>query len=812
MPQAMRYHCPMELRAEIHVDYEDLGLIGVGAVGEVRRVRDRRLQRVMAMKILRPEWSDDAQAAARFVEEAQATAQLQHPGIVPVHEIGRLSDQRLYFTMKEVQGRTLAEVIETVHAQAGGNFSAVLDDGWSFRRLIEVFRAVCEAVAYAHSRVVIHRDIKPQNIMVGAFGEVLVLDWGLAMVVGLRAGDNAVTTQRSEDDALATSLGTISGTPAYMAPEQARGEQDRINARSDVYSLGAVLYQILTGQPPYTGADAYEVLRKVIAGAPQAFAPVASNIPATLVDVRAPGPSILTVSHAAQPVRLNKLLVPPELWAACERAMAREAEARFADAAELSAAIIAWLEGAKRRENALARVAQAQALLPALATLEAHANELAEQAHAQLAQIKPWRPAEEKQAAWALEDLARTEFARADAEHSRIIQLLQTALVDAPELSEAHAAIANLYRKRHEQAERAGDAVSATRFESLLQLHDRGEHARWLNGDGAVSLVTEPAGAVVHLLRYQSRGRRRVAEAVGILGTTPLHQVRLPHGDWLLRLEHPNCQAVHYPVSITRLEHWDGIAPGEHAPRAIWLPPTGALKADQIYVPSGWYQRGGDAAASGAGPRERAWVEGFLVNRWPATNAEYQAFLTKLMHRQHGVLAEVYAPREQRDGAVVGRADACQWHLPAHYLPRAPIVNIDWFGAEAFAHAHGARLLSEDEWEKAARGVDGRLFPWGDGFDASFCRMRDSAEGLSSLVAVDEYESDESPYGVRGLAGNACTWCAGTSQERRPYRGGAWAFHEISVRSACRYATDPGYRYFGLGVRLGADVPTTFPV
>ncbi|MFO1495028.1 MAG: serine/threonine-protein kinase [Lysobacterales bacterium] len=190
----------MRVHATTSVDYELLSLIGSGAMGEVWRVRDRRLQRTMAMKILRHAWTGDADIAARFIEEAQATAQLQHPGIVPVHEIGTLSDGRLYFTMKEVRGRTFLDVIEAVHREIGSDFGAVGRDGWSHRRLVEVFRAVCDAVAYAHSRGVIHRDLKPHNIMVGDFGEVLVLDWGLALVIGRSAGMDAVSTHRSEDE------------------------------------------------------------------------------------------------------------------------------------------------------------------------------------------------------------------------------------------------------------------------------------------------------------------------------------------------------------------------------------------------------------------------------------------------------------------------------------------------------------------------------------------------------------------------------------------------------------------------------------
>jgi len=157
----------MLIEAFVSADYQDLGLIGIGGMAEVRRVRDRRLNRIMAMQILRVDVAGDASICARFVEEAQATAQLQHPGIVPVHEIGQLANGRTYFTMKEVQGRTLGQVIDEVHATSGHQHATTSVDGWTLRRLIDTFRAICDAVAYAHSRGVVHRDLKPQNVMVG---------------------------------------------------------------------------------------------------------------------------------------------------------------------------------------------------------------------------------------------------------------------------------------------------------------------------------------------------------------------------------------------------------------------------------------------------------------------------------------------------------------------------------------------------------------------------------------------------------------------------------------------------------------------
>ena len=222
--------------------YENLGPIGMGGMGEVHRVRDRRLGRRLALKTLHSSALSRPSLVARFFEEAQTTAQLQHPGIVPIHDLGTLPDGRLWFTMKEVTGQTFGEVIAEVHAVSGTRWQPAAS-GWTLRRLVDALHQVCEAVGYAHSRGVVHRDLKPDNIMVGSHGEVLVLDWGLAKVLGRpdRAAEEGelapVQTDRSRDSAHQTQVGEVAGTPAYMPPEQALGKVDQIDARSDVYAL-----------------------------------------------------------------------------------------------------------------------------------------------------------------------------------------------------------------------------------------------------------------------------------------------------------------------------------------------------------------------------------------------------------------------------------------------------------------------------------------------------------------------------------------------------------------------------------------------
>ncbi len=220
--------------------YEILGELGRGGMGVVYRGHDPEIDRDLAVKVLRDD-SGGEDAVCRFLGEGRIGGQLQHPGVVPVYAMGRLPDRRPYFTMKLIEGNTLAALLQQR-----------TDPSSDLPRFLQVFGQVCQTMAYAHSRGVIHRDLKPSNVIVGSFGEVQVLDWGLAKALGAsgekaraaRPGGTAAPADASE-------AGAVLGTPAYMAPEQARGETDRLDARCDVFGLGAVLCAILTGAPPY---------------------------------------------------------------------------------------------------------------------------------------------------------------------------------------------------------------------------------------------------------------------------------------------------------------------------------------------------------------------------------------------------------------------------------------------------------------------------------------------------------------------------------------------------------------------------------
>ena len=230
--------------------YELIEVVGKGGMGIVYRARQLTLDREIALKFLRDEFHPQSATGLRFLEEARITGQLQHPGIPAVHEVGVLPDSRPYLAMKLIRGRTLDAILK--------------EQGPGSTKWLATFEAICQAVGFAHAHSVIHRDLKPSNVMVGAFGEVQVMDWGLAKVLGgmsepvplpdtLTAEEKREIVAQRDTASIQTRAGSYLGTPAFMAPEQATGAVDQLTTRTDVFGLGGILCTLLTGLPPYLG-------------------------------------------------------------------------------------------------------------------------------------------------------------------------------------------------------------------------------------------------------------------------------------------------------------------------------------------------------------------------------------------------------------------------------------------------------------------------------------------------------------------------------------------------------------------------------
>ncbi|MFT4628538.1 MAG: sulfatase activating formylglycine-generating enzyme, partial [Myxococcota bacterium] len=414
------------------------------------------------------------------------------------------------------------------------------------------------------------------------------------------------------------------------------------------------------------------------------------------------------------------------------------------------------------------------------------------------------------------------------------------ALEIAPDLTAVHDVLAGFHAAELQRAERQHRPNDAARAEAFLRRHDRGRFAHVLSGMGAVTVMTDPPGARVTAWRMERQQRRWVPVRDRVLGTTPLEEVPLPFGSWLLTLERDGYETVRYPASLGRGEHWDGVGPGDRSPTPVHLPHQGSLNAEDRYMPAGWAWAGGDPDAADGLPLRRLWVDALVVRAVPVTVSDYLVFLRGIAESEGVGAARALAPRESQsrapvDASVVGlregedgfglasSADGLRWH------PRHPITLVDWHAAQRYAAwladetGLGWRLPNELEWEKAARGVDGRRLVWGETLEPTWANVLGHSRGAAALDTVDRFPEDCSIYGVRGLMGNVRDRCINLWQHEGPAvvdgrvqvdaadpadpswrsaRGGSWTSAPNLGRPASRFADLPAHRSWALGFRL----------
>lgn len=848
--------------------YKIQGEVARGGQGAVLRIWDEDLRRNLAMKVILGKGNEkakgetpqvDSRTLGRFLEEAQVTGQLDHPGIVPVHELGLDSEGRIYFTMKLVKGRTLREIFDLVHKG---------EEGWTVTRALGVMLKVCEAMSYAHSKGVIHRDLKPANVMVGRFGEVYVMDWGLARVLGetdrkdIRIRPEMATASfKSErrdradetpDSPLMTMDGDVVGTPAYMSPEQARGDLDALGPQSDVYAVGAMLYHLLSGQMPYVPTDArlngYAVWQRVQEGPPKPIIEICGDVPA-------------------------------ELEAICKTAMARGLADRYSDMEALGYDLRAFLEGRVvhayetgawaetqkwvRRNKPLAGSLAAGILaliagLVASWVLKGRADELRTVAQANAKRAEENAARADENAATARANADEAERKTADVMRLSLSQDYDDLIEEAADLWPAHP------EKIGELKGWIRDATTLTRelpalksqrdiMELVGTAHETEEEdlrRRWWHNAlnsliGKIESLTSPGTGLLVEDGASDEHGWSVARRLGL--AERLRDGFAEGGEFAVRWERdlPMIRKAYpglaLPIQLGLVpigpdpasklwEFWDlqsGTEPLRGEDGALVLEESSGLVF--VLLAGGRFSMG----AQSTNPEGENYDKDSPATASPVHEVELSAFFISKYEMTQG-----------------------QWMLlagrnPSHYGPTTrflghqhdlthPVEQVSWFDCVALLPRFGLVLPSEAQWEYAARA--GSTGVWWTGSEreslleqkaanladqaaaragATYPSIKDWPElddGFATHAPVDRYAANL--FGLHSVHGNVWEWCLDGYDQgfygkspvldplnpsegaaSRVYRGGSFNYSAISARSAGRGNSTPPSADDDLGLR-----------
>jgi len=787
--------------------YQHAKPLGSGGVGTVSSCYDPNLGRHIALKELHPRLRERCEQRARFFREARITAQLQHPNIMPVYEFGVSPAGNAYYTMKRVSGLSLQTVLTGLR-----NGASRFVEEYPRARLIDIFTHVCEAVAFAHSRGVIHRDLKPENILLGAFGEVLVTDWGLVKVLG--EARTSPTGPPSEDGPIVqaevdahqlTMDGAISGTPLYMSPEQALGDIEELDQRSDVYSLGALLYELLTYEKTVAGTQVNEIMSNVISGRivpPRRRAPrrkIPRDLEAICVKALARDPARRYLSVTAMlddlarfrqgmavSVRPNSL--PEQMLKFCLRHPVWSASVLTVVLvlAVVAGALVTWR---------YSRYTQLIKLADSHRTEGSALFDQRFQLYRQLLGLREQRLQKEPPPAEVALERELTAVGREAENAYRTAELLYVYAAERRRDPLADEAMAEIFTNRLNFALLAEDYQQAGQWLDLLR--------RWLgpqfegapptilaklqhmvelvDGRGVLAVATEPPGAQVQLQKLDPEG-----PAPGVLGLSPIARFSTPKGNYLLTLLLPDRPPVRYPLFV---KHGQVKEVTVRLPRGC---PEGT-----VYVPAGNFLVGGEQARHYR--LHEVYLDDFYLQSKEVTFAEYLAFYraASAAGPQPGLLSRVQLTPDQRRYDDAWDAEG---RLLAPLRPEWPVVGITCAAAEQYCAwlatrlKRPVRLPTADEWEKAARGVDGRPFVWGQTYDPTFAFLlenRAAREQFGIFAPPGSLPRDRSIYGAWDLAGNVREWTSSRFPDNSPFFQVKGASAATTQRFAyCAYSSD----------------------
>jgi eukaryotic-like serine/threonine-protein kinase len=812
--------------------YEYIKEIARGGMGRVVLVKDRFLRRRMAMKLLNvADGGHSKFFTERFLAEAQTTGQLEHPNIVPIHDLGTFPDGKQFFTMKFVKGDTLSAVFKRLSA---GDPQSV--EKYSLPRLLGIFQQIANGLSFAHARGVIHRDLKPDNIMLGEFGEVLVMDWGLAKLKQTRPAsppaNSPAASGEGENDILfgidsleveGTVAGTIAGTPGYMSPEQARGEVDAIDERSDIYALGAMLYEMLSGSPPYNQANGRE---RVYSAAVE-----------ELIELPA-----LRLRKSAT---LRAAQVPRELSAIALKALSPKAVDRYRSAQEFGEDIQRFLEGRTvlacpdthlqravkwtRRNRSMVGATVALLAILILAVVGVRTfmrHSMISRFNTEAQKIAAVAAAERDKQLQLVPQNANPDDPYADFTRKRAFDSIDEAYLKQleqaagycirifdydPADTTARAELAEIYLEMWRTAGRLNQPELIDEYARNVAQYAgpsvyESRYQREIEGDGKLLLrLADDVKAQVFIFRYVETGRwnrltpvpyrlseRKVVEE-GLteataqlrmaadgrdgssiyhlsfdesyghsLGVTPLRLDPMPAGSYLLVLRAAGYEDLRLPVTLARLKELD---------LNVRMLKSNVRPAGFTYVPSVFAKIGGPAA--GTQLPNFAWqpVNAFFIQTHEVTFGEYEDYLKGLIGEGRTAEARQHLPRDFgfKYLEIVGSEIRPHPSLTKGWR-KWSVRGVSWLDAQHYIEWRSRRdrvtyrLPMELEWEIAARGTDGRRYTWGEVFWPQAARLSQGYGALTnlqvSLASRENLFADESVFGVWDMAGGQAEWCS----------------------------------------------------
>lgn len=729
--------------------------IGRGGTGWVYEAEDATLGRTVAAKISRIDGGTKAIEAV--LKEAKVTAILECPGVLPVYRVIELGDQ-VCVTFQLAPPTTLADI----------NIDQLTrEQRWT------ILHSIIQTLSYAHDKGVCHSDIHPRNISIGNKREVYVMDWG-----GTKASDSSFT-----------------GHPGYAAPELLNGASP--SPASDLYSWAAVCWEVLFGQPLRT------VVRKETVGE-------------AIQRWRAAAPPQLPegMDQELGSVLLNCLQTDPT-----DRPSVSSVDQ------SLHSVLTGRSERARRMNESKALIAHSRTLLDEYQDIAERLQDEIRVVSIQRTKIPDSAPAIQKRPLWDAEDRLNSLMVQQEQTWVKAVEETLQALTLSPENQDAHSLMAELWWLRFRRMEACSATGEIEVSLKRIRKFDDGKYTRLLEGVACVSLHSAEEKASVRIEGFHEVDRQLqpflLAET-----TLPLDRYEMEPGSWLFTVESPGKTPIRYPVSLKRREHHRGTLIGYTEDE---------IGANWTHIPSGSFQMGGDPIArqvawkaggrgpmrtfsSGGDPLAKEAVESccptvreFFMMKTCVNSADYLNFLQSIDIEE----ASVHVPGEAGlygDFRPYWTHTKGRWTLPPDWNPQWPVVAVNIEDVSAFAEwlstqqGRKCRLPTEEEWEKAARGVDARAFPWGSSFDPTFAHMRRSRTGVPGLHPVGQYPTDCSIYGCMDMAGGVREWTASTFSEGQiVVRGGSWNDDIDELRCAGRRGMPPHFRSSSVGFRLVTD-------